>query len=411
MDFSWFATIPGMLITGGVLLLIISLVMFIAMSNKKDKTKSDASKKSEEEAKNMVNEMEQGIAIPVDNTIGSNNVIDPMNVSNGVNVSENPVVDNQMNNNNGINDLSNMSVDGALGTEVTAPEVSTPVASFDVPLASDSQPNSDAVSLSNNDVMSGSISATESSNINDVTATVMPDAIPTSPIMPEVAASPVDSTNTSVESTIPVVEPSVTSNAAPIADVDVTPTIPNVSAVDVHVPVTNQMEEPGVSNPVDVNSATEVSTTDASPVVAPISAVDAVSSVTPELSPVNPVVDVNPQPSVPIYGGVAPAIPNVTVEQESHQIYGGANPLENTQNISIADINQAAAAAISHNTVTTTPPVVGVPNVAPVQNVEVVPAAPVQPQVAPVTSVAPVQPVTPEVVATPNVVSTTNQGQ
>ena len=56
MDFSWFATIPGMLITGGVLLLIISLVMFIAMSNKKGK-KSDASKKSEEGAKNMVNEM------------------------------------------------------------------------------------------------------------------------------------------------------------------------------------------------------------------------------------------------------------------------------------------------------------------------------------------------------------------
>ena len=36
-SFSWFTTIPGMLITGGVLLLIIALVIFIVTSNKKPK--------------------------------------------------------------------------------------------------------------------------------------------------------------------------------------------------------------------------------------------------------------------------------------------------------------------------------------------------------------------------------------
>ena len=37
MDFGWFTTIPGMLITGGVLLLIIALIIFISTSSKKGK--------------------------------------------------------------------------------------------------------------------------------------------------------------------------------------------------------------------------------------------------------------------------------------------------------------------------------------------------------------------------------------
>ena len=144
MDFSWFATIPGMLITGGVLLLIISLVMFIAMSNKKGKTKSDASKKSEEGAKSMVNEMEQGNVATADNTVNGSNVVDPMTVSGEINVPESPIVDNQMPANNvSTNDLSAMPVGGSIGAEVAAPEVAAPAANFDVPLASVSQPSAD----------------------------------------------------------------------------------------------------------------------------------------------------------------------------------------------------------------------------------------------------------------------------
>ena len=37
MDLSWFLTIPGILITGGVLLLIIALIIFISTIGKKGK--------------------------------------------------------------------------------------------------------------------------------------------------------------------------------------------------------------------------------------------------------------------------------------------------------------------------------------------------------------------------------------
>ena len=40
-EFGWFLTIPGMLITGGVLLLIIALIIFIATSNKEKKTNKE----------------------------------------------------------------------------------------------------------------------------------------------------------------------------------------------------------------------------------------------------------------------------------------------------------------------------------------------------------------------------------
>ena len=36
-DLNWFTSIPGMLISGGVLLLIIAFIIFLATSKKKDK--------------------------------------------------------------------------------------------------------------------------------------------------------------------------------------------------------------------------------------------------------------------------------------------------------------------------------------------------------------------------------------
>ena len=46
----WFMTIPGMLITGGVLFLIIALIIFIVTGNKKTKTKKEAVAKAKSEA-------------------------------------------------------------------------------------------------------------------------------------------------------------------------------------------------------------------------------------------------------------------------------------------------------------------------------------------------------------------------
>ena len=43
----WFLTIPGMLITGGILFLIIALIIFIVTGNKKTKTKHNYGKSAE----------------------------------------------------------------------------------------------------------------------------------------------------------------------------------------------------------------------------------------------------------------------------------------------------------------------------------------------------------------------------
>ena len=68
MDFSWFGTIPGMLITGGVLLLIISLIIFISTMGKKGKKdKSSVEEKYFEGAKEMVSEssLSNSVSAPV----------------------------------------------------------------------------------------------------------------------------------------------------------------------------------------------------------------------------------------------------------------------------------------------------------------------------------------------------------
>ena len=69
--------------------------------------------------------------------------------------------------------------------------------------------------------------------------------------------------------------------------------------------------------------------------VVPQAVMPAVESIVPE----QPVVSVPEAPVAPqpvIYGGANPSIGNIEFNQNAnHQIYGGANPLENTQPISI----------------------------------------------------------------------------
>ena len=111
--------------------------------------------------------------------------------------------------------------------------------------------------------------------------------------------------------------------------------------------------------------------TPAMPEVAPVAAPEAPAM--PEVAPVA-------APEAPaIYGGANPAVaPAAVVDSTPHQIYGGADPLENTQSISVTDV-----AAVSQP---------AMPEVAPV----VAPAAPVMPEVAPAAPVAPVvEPINP----------------
>ena len=97
----------------------------------------------------------------------------------------------------------------------------------------------------------------------------------------------------------------------------------------------------------------------------------------PEMMPAQPEMVAAPaaEPTPVIYGGASPIVTDINVNQDSnHQIYGGADPLQNTQTI---------------------------PAVAPVASVEPVVTSPVMtPEMAPV---APVAPATPSEVAAPTV--------
>ena len=83
-----------------------------------------------------------------------------------------------------------------------------------------------------------------------------------------------------------------------------------------------------------------------------VSPMSGTAPVQPEVAPqMSEVVSVSTEPTnqtVSIYGGASPSVSKSDIETtETHQIYGGANPLENTQSISINDINQAAASQVA----------------------------------------------------------------
>ena len=86
MDFQWFLTIPGLLISGGVILLIVALIIFISTSNKKGNKVDKVSAESAQGAKEMV---DSGMTIsPTNDAIGtpgidmaqSQNVENPNNI-------------------------------------------------------------------------------------------------------------------------------------------------------------------------------------------------------------------------------------------------------------------------------------------------------------------------------------------
>ncbi len=128
----------------------------------------------------------------------------------------------------------------------------------------------------------------------------------------------------SVSST-PVVEPvmSNTTNVTPVVE-------------PIHEPVVQPepiVETPAVNDitPVEVPPVNDVVVT---PIVEPT-----VEEETPSVSneeAIPAVEEVKPQPAVSIYGGVTPEVKeSVLKEEKPHQIYGGANPTDNTQTIPV----------------------------------------------------------------------------
>ena len=225
---------------------------------------------------------------------------------------------------------------------------------------------------------------------------------PVGAVQPQVQVQPVDNVQ-------PVVQPESQENSfinndavavsepmGPIEEVTpVAPVIPEVPVVDVPQvePVVTEVE-----TPVDSVSAVEIPTVvvptpEASPVaeVTPIPEVPVIN--TEAIPTVNePVVEV-PEvnnleaTNVNIYGGVVPTVEVSPVQpvEEARPIYGGADPLEATQNLPKMDVHHEPYSGGSQP-VTVVAPVVPTPvEVTPIP--EVVPVVNEQPAVAPTPSV------------------------
>ena len=232
-DFSWFLTIPGMLITGGVLLLIVALIILI-VSGKKGK-------------KNPQDEQEVNVNSMVNNNVAP---VQPVPVDNGIPVQEVPQV------------------------PVTPNMDVTPIQEVSqVPV----MPNMDVTPVQ---------------EVSQV------------PVMPNMDVTPVQE--------VPQVPVTPNMDVTPVQEVPQVPVMPNMNVT----PIQEVPQAPVMPN-MNVTPIQEVPQT-------PI--VEVATDVMPNVVPIE-------QPSVPIYGGVSPAVPKINLEPEHHEIYGGANPLENTQSI------------------------------------------------------------------------------
>ena len=132
MDFQWFLTIPGLLISGGVLLLIIALIIFISTSSKKVNKADKVSDESLQGAKELVNNAEttppvasDNLGVQMDNSIAQPNGIENLNTTVA------PEVD--------VNALENTPVQ-EVPTEMPAVEANAPVMDTITPAVEASAP-------------------------------------------------------------------------------------------------------------------------------------------------------------------------------------------------------------------------------------------------------------------------------
>ena len=174
-------------------------------------------------------------------------------------------------------------------------------------------------------------------------------------------------------------------NADPMASVVVTPVENQVSTVEaapMAQPMPASVEAAPMAqpmpSPVDVAPMAQpmpAPITSSVEVMAPvISSQPAPAEVPTIVSPVE--AQAAPAAAEPvIYGGASPSVPEFNVQPENHQIYGGADPLQNTQRI--PTIAPVAPEPVAAEPVMTPAPAPEVAPVAPVQPVQ--PVAPVVP--------------------------------
>lgn len=240
-DFSWFTTVPGILITGGVLLLIIALIILIATTGKKNKEEVYEEDMGATEDPNMMNQaaMDPNMAMPM-------------------------------------------------------PEAATPApeAVTEMPGGENAAPNNDSIMNIPEPVQTPEIATSDMSNVAVEEVPAMPEA---APAQPEINVQPVQE--------------------APV------------------------MEQP-------VQQPAQPETIQPEPVQTPVTPAPEVTPAQPEIiTPVQeaPVMEQPPveQANNGAYGGASPTVGDVNVSNPAPaggQIYGGANPLENTQSIPISNI-------------------------------------------------------------------------
>ena len=395
MDFGWFTTIPGMLITGGVLLLIIALIIFISTSNKKGKkNENDISQKSIEQANQIftnqpplgqavavdVNNNQMNTAVPeMDSIAAQNSNLQDMPVPAGIetqvsspsNVQEptmpvqniNPLDNSLVNGvNNGINNNMNMGQYQAQGVQNHVQQEPINVAPADVlqntqadvasvnsiqpsPVVVESQVDNTIAPIDNVGISNQVVEniPTPVAQVNDVVSTAVetPSVEQTAVQTPVVEAPPIQTPAVEISAIqtpdveIPSIESNSVGNVVPTESVPVQNTTPVVESTPA---------------PINVVPAAPVETP---PAVVVMPNTEQVQNDTPVVQTV-----VEQQPvvaPVSIYGGVSPTVDKSEIREEpKHEIYGGANPLDNTQPISINDIKSAEQ------------PVVAAPQVVPV---------------------------------------------
>ena len=140
---------------------------------------------------------------------------------------------------------------------------------------------------------------------------------------------------------------------------------PVVEAVKEEAPVVVKATEDGVNEVPVPEVAETLNITEPTPVVEPVEEIKPESLDTPVVAPVveapvveAPVVEapvVEPAPVVEslddaqptVYGGASPEVSSVELEEKPREIYGGANPLENTAPIPTAEVQAAVEAPVA----------------------------------------------------------------
>lgn len=273
-DINWFTTLPGMLISGGVVLLLLALLLF-ATSGKKKKVKK-----------------EDVVATNV-----APNFTDPaMNV----NVGMDPMMNQTFSNDPSLTTVNQVEP--------------TPIV-----------PNNTVDTFSEN---------MQSVNPTSVDlATTQPENI--TPV--EVSPVNSDATNTNMESVQPInIEPTPVDSVNPInqevnsfniteENTEITPTVE--AGVTPNPSMTENIKTPEVSLVTSISEDNNMQISD----IPVASQLENNIEMRPES---NDVVIPSVESTTTAYGGVSPAV-DLPKEEVSHQIYGGANPLDKTQTIPV----------------------------------------------------------------------------